>query len=130
MVKDSISNLITSLKNASSTGKETASAPATKIVVSILDALKNKNYIEGYEIVGEEPKREVKVAVKYENGKPAIHGVKRVSKFSQRIYKGFKAIKPVKNGYGMMLLSTPKGILSDKEAIDQKIGGEALFMIW
>jgi small subunit ribosomal protein S8 len=130
MVKDTISNLIVSLKNASATGKDYSYAPATKVIISILDVLKKKNYIEDYEIVGEDPKKQVKVSIKYENGNPAIHGVKRVSKFSQRIYKGFKSIQPVKSGYGMMILTTPKGILTDKEATDQKVGGEALFMIW
>ena len=130
MVKDTISNLIISLKNASATGKDSVYAPATKMIISILDVLKKKNYIDDYEIVGEEPKKQVKVVVKYENGEASIHGVRRVSKFSQRIYRGFKAIRPVKSGYGMMLLSTPKGILTDKEATEQKVGGEALFIIW
>lgn len=130
MVNDSISNLITSLKNASMTGKETVHVPATKMVVSILDVLKKKNYIEDYSLEGQDPKKTVKVSVKYENGNPAIHGVKRVSKLSQRIYKSIKDIRPVKNGYGMLVLTTPQGILSDKEATDKKVGGEALFKIW
>jgi small subunit ribosomal protein S8 len=130
MVKDSISNLIVSLKNASDTGKDVVYAPHTKLIVSVLEVLKKKNYIDNFEIVGDEPKKQVKITVKYEDGNPAVHGVKRVSKFSQRIYRGFKAIKPVKSGYGMMVLSTPDGILTDKEAVEKKVGGEALFMIW
>jgi len=124
MVKDQISNLIIALKNASMTGKETASVPATKKVVSILEVLKKKNYVENFETKG------VNVSIKYDNGNPAIHEVRRVSKFSQRIYKGFKDIKPVKSGYGMLVISTPEGILTDKESVDKKVGGEVLFQIW
>lgn len=130
MVKDQISDLIIALKNASMTGKGTVVVPSTKIVVSILEVLKKKNFIESFSIEGDAPKQNVKIAVKYENDNPAIHGVKRVSKFSQRIYRGFKKIRPVKSGYGMLILTTPKGILTDKEATDQKVGGEALFKIW
>jgi len=130
MVKDSISNLIAALKNASMVGKETVSVPATKMIVSILEVLKKKNYIEDFELTGKNPKKEAEITVKFDGTNPAIHDVKRVSKFSQRIYRGFKDIRPVKSGYGIMLISTPKGILTDKEAIDKKVGGEALFMIW
>ena len=112
------------------TGKETVSAPATKMTISILDVLKKKNYIDGYSLEGDDPKKVAIISVKYENGNPAIHDVKRVSKLSQRIYKGVKNIKPVKSGYGMLILTTPKGILTDKEATDKKVGGEALFKIW
>ncbi len=130
MVKDPISNLITSLKNASITGKDTANAPATKNILAILKVLKNNSYIDDYQIIGEEPKKIAQINLKYENGNPAIHDVKRVSKFSQRVYKGFKKIKPTKSGYGNLILSTPDGILTDKEAINKKVGGEALFQIW
>ena len=130
MVKDSVSNLIVALKNASMSGKGVVKVPATKMIVSILDVLKKKDYIDNFNILGDDPKKEVEISVKYENENPAIHGVKRVSKFSQRIYKGFKSIRPVKNGYGSMIISTPKGIMTEKEATEQKIGGEVLFKIW
>jgi len=130
MVKDQISNLIIALKNASMTGKDTVTVPSTKIVVSILEVLKKKNYIESFEVSGKIPNNVVNVSIKYENGNPAIHDVKRVSKFSQRIYKGFKSIRPVKNGYGMLVITTPEGILTDKEVADKKVGGEVLFQIW
>jgi small subunit ribosomal protein S8 len=130
MVKDQISNLIIALKNASMTGKGVASVPATKMIISILEVLKKKNYIEKFELSGDAPKKVVNVSIKYENGNPAIHDVKRVSKFSQRIYKGFKSIRPVKSGYGMLVITTPQGILTDKESAYKKVGGEVLFQIW
>lgn len=130
MVKDSISDLIISLKNASNTGKGTVVVPKTKLVVSVVEALKKNSYIEDFEITGNEPKTSVQITLKYENGNPAIHNVKRVSKFSQRIYKGFKDINPVKSGYGTLIMTTPKGIMTGVEATKQKVGGEALFKIW
>jgi len=111
-------------------GKDSVSVPATKMIVSVLDVLKKKNYIDSYSLEGQDPKKVANISIKYENGNPAIHDVKRVSKFSQRIYKNVKNIKPVKNGYGMLILTTPQGILTDKEAVDKKVGGEALFKIW
>lgn len=130
MVGDSVANLITSLKNASNTGKSVVFLPATNLTSSILKVLKKNSYIEDFEIVGEKPKTLIKINLKYENGKPAIHDVKRVSKFSQRIYSSFKALNPIKSGYGIVLLTTPNGILTDKEAKEQKVGGEVLFKIW
>ena len=130
MVKDSISDLIISLKNASSVGKSTVVVPKTKLIVSVLESLKKNSYIEDFKIIGAEPKTSIKITLKYENGNPAIHDVRRVSRFSQRIYKGFKDINPVKSGYGMLIMTTPKGILTGVEAAKEKVGGEALFKIW
>lgn len=130
MVKDSISDLIISLKNASSVGKSTVVVPKTKLIVSVLESLKKNSYIEDFKIIGDEPKTSIKITLKYENGNPAIHDVRRVSRFSQRIYKGFKDINPVKSGYGMLIMTTPKGILTGVEAAKEKVGGEALFKIW
>ena len=80
---------------------------------------------------GKKIKKTIDVTLKYdENGKHFINGVKRVSKPGRRIYRGFEEIIPVKYGYGSLILSTPKGIKTDKEAKKEKVGGEALFQIW
>lgn len=130
MVVDQIANLITSLKNASAARKESVVVSHTKIKSSILDTLVKEGFITGVEKDGKGVAKTLTVALKYENRKPAITGVKRVSKFSKRIYKGAKDLRPVKNGFGTLVLSTPKGILSDKEARKSNLGGEALFEIW
>ena len=129
MVGDKISNLIIALKNGSMAGKETINVSDTSLYESILKTLENKKFIDSYE--SDKKTNEIKIVIKYdENGKSAITDVKRVSKLSQRIYKGYKDLFPVKNGYGVSVISTPQGIVTDDQARKQKIGGEVLFEIW
>lgn len=130
MVVDQISNLITTLNNASKSHKDTVVVPHTNVRASILETLQKEGFISSVEKDGKGIDKKLTVSLKYENNKPAISGVKRVSKFSKRIYKGVKEIKPIKNGFGLLILSTPKGIVSDKEARKSNVGGEALFEIW
>jgi small subunit ribosomal protein S8 len=129
MVGDKISNLIISLKNASMVGKETITVSGLKIYEAILKVLADKKFIESYE--SDKKSGEIIVTLKYEeNGTPAITEVKRISKLSKRVYKSVKEIIPVKNGFGMSVISTPNGIISDEEARKQNVGGELLFEIW
>jgi small subunit ribosomal protein S8 len=129
MVGDKISNLIISLKNSSMVGKETVTVSGSKLYESILAVLKDKNFIESFE--ADKKTGDLIIVLKYdENGNSVINDVKRVSKLSQRIYKGYKELFPIKNGYGMSVISTPAGIVSDEAAREQKVGGEVLFEIW
>lgn len=130
MVIDPISNLINGLKNASERGLETVSVSHSKMKAAVLEVLKKEGFINDFEKKGKDIKKKLEISLKYENGQPAIKGTKRVSKFSRRIYKGVKELYPVKNGYGVTILSTPKGIISDKEAKKDNVGGEVLFQIW
>jgi small subunit ribosomal protein S8 len=130
MVGDTISNLIISLKNAQNAKHETMTFAYTKMILSILEVLKKAGFISDIEKTGKDLKKKVIVTLKYEDNAPAITDVKRISKQSQRSYVGYKDIKPVRNGYGLAVLSTPLGILSDKEAIKSKVGGEILFTMW
>jgi small subunit ribosomal protein S8 len=130
MVVDQISNLIISLKNASKAGKASVTFTHTKLKSAILDTLVREGYISSVEKDGKGVAKSLTATLAQKDKAPAIEGVKRVSKFSRRIYKGVSDIKPVKNGFGTLILSTPKGILSDKEARKVNIGGEALFEIW
>lgn len=127
MVGDRISNLIISLKNASAVKKDEVVFSKTKLVESILKLLKDKKYIESYN----EKDNEFVITLSYrEDETPVISDVKRVSKQSQRVYKQAKEINPVKNGYGMAVISTPQGVMSDEEARKSNVGGEVLFEIW
>lgn len=130
MVKDSIANLITGLKNAQERGISSVHAPFSNLNVSILNVLKKEGFISDFETRGKEVKKEIEISLKYNMGSPAISDVKRVSKQSKRIYKSVDQIYPVKNGYGRLILSTPLGIVTDIEARKKKVGGEALFEIW
>lgn len=130
MVVDPVSNLINGLKNASVSKKEVVEVPYTKMNQSILEALQKQGLVSDVEKHGKKISKKISITLKYEGKEPVITGVKRVSKFSKRVYKGSKDIKPVKNGYGVSIISTPKGILSDSEARKQNLGGEVLFEIW
>ena len=130
MVGDKISNLIIGLKNAYTARHSVYEAPFTKMNVSILEVLRKEGFVKDFEEKGKDLDKKLEVTLSYENGTPAISDLSRVSKQSRRVYVGYKDIKPVKNGYGISVISTPEGIMSNKEAIAKKVGGEELFKIW
>jgi small subunit ribosomal protein S8 len=130
MVGDKVSNLINGLKTASLADKEIANVPYSKMNLAILELLKKEGYIADFEIKEDGVKKDVDVEIKYEKGKPVINDVKRISKFSKRVYKDVKSISPVKRGYGIMVITTSKGLMTGDEAKKQKVGGESLFQIW
>ena len=118
------------IKNASLAGKETVSFPYSKIKNAIALCLKKEGYIAEATKKVKGGQNVLEVALIYKEGKPRITEVSRLSKQSRRVYFGMKDIHTVRNGQGMLVLSTPKGILSGKEARKEQVGGEALFKIW
>ncbi len=126
---DQISNLIISLKNGSMAGKESVLLPYSNIKFQIANLLKERGFVGEISKKGKKG-RYLEVALKYDGNTPSISNVKRISKSSRRIYMPAKQIYPYRQGVGMTVFSTPKGILSDMEAKKQKVGGEALFSIW
>ncbi len=130
-MRDPISNLITNLKNGSAAKKEAATVPLSNFTAAVVEALARKGYVKpGVEKGKKTAGKTLEVGLIYVNGKARINDVKRLSKPSKRIYKGYSEIFPVKQGYGSTFVSTPKGILSDDEVRKQKVGGEVLFQIW
>jgi small subunit ribosomal protein S8 len=127
---DQISNMIIMMKNASLAKKETVLFPNSKIKNAILECLKKEGYISDFSKKKKEKGLFLEVKLIYSNGKPKITEVERISKQSRRVYFGMKDIHPVRNGFGVLILSTPKGILSGKNARKEQVGGEALFKIW
>ncbi len=123
-------DLLIKIKNAQDVKKDAIKVPYSKKDERILEILKESNYIKDFEKKGKGAKRVLEAELNYENGEGAISGVKFFSKPSRRIYIGYKEIKPVRRGYGLFVISTPKGILTGKEAKKLKVGGEALFKIW
>ena len=128
MQHDPISDLITRIQNASRAGLTSVEIVNTKISRAVLEKLALKGFVK-------EPKiknaKVVEVGLVYKPDKsPRVSGVRRYSKLSKRLYRGFREIHRVKQGYGSMIVSTPKGILSDDEVRAEKIGGEILFSIW
>jgi small subunit ribosomal protein S8 len=127
---DPIADMLVSIKNAQAVGKTTVSIPFSNLKYKISQILEKNGFIEKVEKRGRGPKRFIEITLKYENKVPAISGFKRISKPGQRIYLPYKKIKKVKGGYGIAIISTSKGVLTDKEAKKQKIGGEILCEIW
>ena len=126
---DTLANMLISIKNAGLVKKTTVTIPSSKMKVAILELLKQEGYIKTYH-VAEGIKSTVEVVLEYKGGASRIHDVARVSKPSKRVYTGVKEITPVKYGSGLSVLSTPKGIMTDKQARKELVGGELLFTIW
>ena len=124
-------DLLTKIKNAQSARKEYVKVPYTNMDMAIAELLSKHNYLESALKKGRNPKRIIEIKLKYDkNRSGAIGEVKFLSKSSRRLYLGYRDLKPVKQGFGVAILSTPKGILTNKEARKMKIGGELLFEIW
>ncbi len=127
---DSISNLITKIRNATKAEKESVSFPYSKFHMAIAEALVKEGYIESVSKKGKRVPKFIEIKLNKEEEKRIIQGIKRVSTQSQRIYRGVSKIRSVRSGMGRLILSTSKGIMTDREAKKEKVGGEALFEIW
>lgn len=130
MVTDRVGDFIIRLKNAGAIGNTTINAPYSKHVEAIANKLKELGFVERVEVTKATP-RTIEVTLSYDaNGKHKINDVKRISKPGRRMYVGARDAHSVKNGLGAAIISTPKGILADKEVRKTHQGGEALFEIW
>lgn len=127
---DSIANMIIMMKNGSLAGLASVTFPYSKMKEAILVCLKQEGYVGVFSKKIKKGQPVLEVALIYEGGKPRITEVDRISKQSRRVYFGMKDIHSVRSGSGLLVLSTPKGILSGKEARKEQVGGEALFKIW
>jgi len=123
-------NLLTQLKNAQAVKKESIKFAYSKMDEKILQILEENHYIGDFKRLGKGAKRILEINLKYPTDRLAIEEINFVSKPSRRIYIGYKEIRPIRHGYGLMVLSTPKGIFTGKEARKMKVGGEILFKIW
>ncbi len=129
-VSDPIANTLTVLRNAMRVKKETVEFPASKLLESMMTIFKNDGYIEDARLLKDDKQGILKVYLKYENNKSVIMGIKRVSRPGLRVYADNASIPRVLNGLGTAVLSTSKGVMSDREARKLKIGGEVLCSIW
>ena len=131
MVNDPVGDFIIQLKNAGVVGIDCVSIPHSKFKLAIADKLVKKGYVKSVERRGKKIGKTLAIELLYDKeGKHAIRDVKRVSKPGRRMYRNVSEIYPVKYGRGLLILSTPKGILTGEEAQKKNVGGEALFEIW
>ena len=123
---DPLGDMLTRIRNGQQARKDSILTPASKLRSNVLDVLQREGYIRGYseeQIAGQ---RGLRIELKYFEGQPAIRHVARVSKPGRRVYSGASDLPRIRNGLGMSIVSTPRGVLSDAEARDQNVGGEVL----
>ncbi|HEY3812066.1 MAG TPA: 30S ribosomal protein S8 [Caulobacteraceae bacterium] len=130
-VNDPLSDLIARIKNAATRKRSKVLTPASKLRERVLTVLQDEGYIRGFHLVeapGEHPQFEIEL--KYFDGQPVIAEIARVSKPGRRVYSSIRDLKPIKNGLGISILSTPKGVMSDNAARDANVGGEVLCRVY
>jgi len=127
---DNIGDFLTRIRNAVSRKKETVEMPTTKMLEAIAAILKDEGFISDFSVRKEEPRSTLVITLKYVNGESAIKSLKRVSKPGIRRYRGYREIPAIKNGMGINIFSTPKGIITGNKAKQSKTGGEYICEIY
>jgi len=131
-MSDPIADMLTRIRNAQRVEKTEVAMPASKIKVAIAQVLRDEGYIEGYQVAGAAPTKtaaghpELRIGLKYYAGRPVIERLERVSRPGLRIYRGRNDLPQVMNGLGVAIVSTPQGVMTDRKARNQGVGGEIL----
>ena len=127
---DPLGDMLTRIRNGQRAKKDSVLTPGSKLRARVLDVLQREGYIRGYSEEQMGPAAGIRIELKYFEGQPAIQHVARVSKPGRRVYSAITDLKPVKNGLGISILSTSKGVMSDAAARDQNVGGEVLCRVY
>jgi small subunit ribosomal protein S8 len=125
-MSDPIADLLTRIRNAQMVAKASVSIPSSKLKVAIAQVLKDEGYIDGFVVKAESGTPELEIALKYYAGRPVIERLERVSRPGLRVYKGKDSIPQVMNGLGVAIVTTPKGVMTDRKARATGVGGEVL----
>ena len=128
-MSDPIADMLTRIRNAQLAEKTSVAVPASKLKVSIAEVLKDEGYIEDFALRGEGAKRALEIGLKYYAGRPVIERIERVSRPGLRIYKPAKDIPQVMNGLGVAIVSTSRGVMTDRKARQTGVGGEVLCIV-
>ena len=130
-ITDPIADLLTRIRNASTSKHDTVDVPASNMKKAIVEILANEGYIKGYQVIEDGKQGVIRITLKYgQNNEKVINGLKRVSKPGLRFYAGADELPRVLKGLGIAIVSTSKGIMTDKEARKEHIGGEVLAFVW
>lgn len=129
-INDPVGDLITRIRNAQMRGRSTLRSPASTLRTRVLQVLKDEGYIRDFRNVEDGAHKEIEIELKYFEGAPAIHEIQRVSKPGRRVYSSIKDLRLVRNGLGISIISTPKGVMSDNAARDANVGGEILCEVY
>ncbi len=129
-LNDPVGDLITRIRNAQMRRRSKLVSPASALRGRVLQVLKDEGYIRDFREIEAEGRKELEIELKYFEGAPAIHEIQRVSKPGRRVYSAIKDLRLVRNGLGISILSTPKGVMSDQAARDANVGGEVLCEVY
>jgi small subunit ribosomal protein S8 len=125
-MSDPVADMLTRIRNAQQSEKQSVAIPSSKLKVAIANVLKDEGYIDGFAVKAEGAKSELEIALKYYAGRPVIERIERVSRPGLRVYKGRDSIPQVMNGLGVAIVTTPKGVMTDRKARQTGVGGEVL----
>ncbi|MFZ4071130.1 MAG: 30S ribosomal protein S8 [Caulobacterales bacterium] len=129
-LNDPLGDMITRIRNAHMRGRTTVASPASTLRARVLEVLQQEGYIRAYQEVDRDGKKELEIQLKYYEGAPVISEITRVSKPGRRVYSSIRDLRLVRNGLGIAILSTPKGVMSDAAARAQNVGGEVLCKVY
>ena len=125
-MSDPIADMLTRIRNAQAVEKASVSMPSSKVKAAIAQVLKDEGYIDGFQVKNDGGKSELEISLKYYAGRPVIESLERVSRPGLRVYKGRDDIPAVMNGLGVAIVSTSRGVMTDRRARSQGVGGEVL----
>jgi small subunit ribosomal protein S8 len=126
---DPIADMLTRIRNAQAGGKTTVSIPSSKLKTAIAQVLKEEGYVDGVVVKPNEGKPQIEITLRYYAGQPVIERIERISRPGLRVYRGAQEIPKVMNGLGVAIVSTSKGVMTDRRARATGIGGEVLFIV-
>jgi small subunit ribosomal protein S8 len=128
---DPIADLLTRIRNAHRAKHDRLDVPASKVKLEVCRILKQEGYIKNVSVVEDKPSNQLRIVLSYnKEGEPGISRMRKVSTPGRRVYRGADAIKPVLNGLGIGIVSTSKGLMTDRQAREQRVGGEILCEVW
>jgi small subunit ribosomal protein S8 len=128
-MSDPIADMLTRIRNAQAVEKAVVAVPASKLKVAIAQVLKDEGYIDGFAVKSDAGKSQLEIALKYYAGRPVIERIERISRPGLRVYRGRNDIPQVRNGLGVAIVTTPKGVMTDRKARQAGIGGEVLCVV-
>ncbi len=129
-ITDPIADMLTRIRNAGSARHDSVDVPASKMKKSIAQILLDEGYIKSFQLVDDGAQGLIRIALKYQGRQPSIQGLKRVSKPGLRVYAGAQELPKVLRGLGIAVISTSRGIMTDKKARELNVGGEVLAFVW
>jgi small subunit ribosomal protein S8 len=130
-MNDPVGDMLTRIRNAAMRSKPTVRSPSSKMRLRVLEVLKDEGFIRGYEVIDSgDGKPEVEIGLKYHEGQPVIRELKRMSKPGRRYYAGVSAMPQVRNGLGVAIVSTSRGVMSDAKARAENVGGEVICTVF